>query len=61
MKNFKNFKNFKIVVLAFILALSISTTTFAKKQIEKFQSKVKTDTKRQFKYQRFRILKPQTL
>lgn len=31
----KHFKNFKIIVLAFILALSISTTTFAKKQIEK--------------------------
>lgn len=31
----KNFKNFKIVVLAFILALSISTPTFSKKQIEK--------------------------
>lgn len=31
----KHFKNFKIIVLAFILALSISTPTFAKKQIEK--------------------------
>ena len=31
----KHFKNFKIVVLAFILALSISKPTFAKKQIEK--------------------------
>ena len=31
----KHFKNFKIVVLAFILALSISKQTFAKKQIEK--------------------------
>ena len=31
----KNFKNFKIVVLAFILALTISTPTFSKKQIEK--------------------------
>lgn len=31
----KHFKNFKIIVLAFILALSISKPTFAKKQIEK--------------------------